>query len=132
MKRPYETVIVFDGTLPDDVLQKEQARIEEQLKQLAVFEKTDVWGKRSLAYTIKKKKLGYYCLFLYEGEGTVVNAIEKPLKLNEKVLRYLTVVRDMKNEAARVAFFERREKAIEEASAARTPAADQSDDDQVI
>lgn len=130
MKRPYETVIVFDGTLPDDVLQKEQARIEEQLKQIAVFEKTDVWGKRSLAYTIKKKKLGFYCLFLYEGEGTVVAALEKPLKLNEKVLRYLTVQRDMKNEAARVAFFERREKAIEEASAARPAAADQSDDEQ--
>ena len=131
MKRPYETVIVFDGTLPDDVLQKEQARIEEQLRQIAVFEKTDVWGKRSLAYAIKKKKLGFYCLFLYEGEGSVVNAIEKPLKLNEKVLRYLTVLRDMKNDAAREAFFVRREKAIEEANAVRTPAAaDQTDDDQ--
>ena len=133
MKRPYETVIVFDGTLPDDVLQKEQVRIEEQLKQIAVFEKTDVWGKRSLAYTIKKKKLGYYCLFLYEGEGTVINALEKPLKLNEKVLRYLTVQRDVKNDAARMAFFERREKAIEEANAARPApgaAVEQSDDDQ--
>jgi small subunit ribosomal protein S6 len=131
VKRPYETVIVFDGTLPDDVLQKEQARIEEQLRQIAVFEKTDVWGKRTLAYAIKKKKLGFYCLFLYEGEGTVVNAIEKPLKLNEKVLRYLTVQRDLKNDAARAAFFVRREKAIEEANAARTPAAaDQPDDEE--
>ena len=132
MKRPYETVIVFDGTLSDEVLQKEQARIEEQLKKIAVFEKTDVWGKRSLAYAIRKKKLGFYCLFLYEGEGSVVNAIEKPLKLNEKVLRYITVLRDMKNESARAAFFERREKAIEEANVARIPVADQSDDDQTI
>jgi len=132
VKRPYETVIVFDGTLPDDQLQKEQAKIEEQLKQIAVFEKTEVWGKRSLAYTIRKKRLGFYCLFLYEGEGTVVNAIEKPLKLNEKVLRYLTVQRDMKKEAAREAFFVRREKALEEAAAVKpavAEAADASDDD---
>jgi small subunit ribosomal protein S6 len=70
VKRPYETVIVFDGTLPDDVLHKEQSQIEEFLKQNATFEKTDVWGKRTLAYLIKKKRLGYYCLFLYEAEGT--------------------------------------------------------------
>ena len=118
MKRPYETVIVFDGTQSDEVLRKEQTQIEEFLKQNASFEKVDVWGKRALAYQIRKKRLGYYCLFLYEGEGSIVNAIERQLKLNELVLRFLTVVRDTKNDAARAAFFARREKALEEASAA--------------
>jgi small subunit ribosomal protein S6 len=127
VKRPYESMIVFDGTLGDEVLHKEQAQIEDFLKQAAVFERTDVWGKRSLAYTIKKKKIGYYCLFIYEGEGSVVNGLERHIKLNEKVLRYLTVVRDMKNEAARAAFLARREKAIEEASAARTPSKPEED-----
>ena len=117
MKRPYETVIVFDGTQSDDVLHKEQAQIEEFLKQNASFEKTDVWGKRGIAYPIKKKKLGYYCLFLYEGEGQVIGALERQIKLNECVLRHLTVVRNVKNDAARAAFFARREKAIEEATA---------------
>jgi small subunit ribosomal protein S6 len=117
VKRPYETVIVFDGTLPDDVLAKEQSQIEELIKQNATFEKTDVWGKRPLAYTIRKKRLGFYCLFLYEAEGTFVNVIERPLKLNERVLRYLSVVRDPKVEATRAAFFTRREKAIEAAQA---------------
>jgi small subunit ribosomal protein S6 len=65
-------VIVFDGTLPDDVLQKEQQQIEEFLKSNATFEKTDVWGKRNLAYQIRKKKTGYYCMFLFEGDGEVV------------------------------------------------------------
>lgn len=123
MKRPYETVIVFDGTQSDDVLHKEQAQIEEFLKQNAVFEKTDVWGKRGLGYPIKKKRLGYYCLFLYEGEGDVIGSLERQMKLNERVLRYLTVVRNLKNDAARAAFFARREKAIEEAAAAGKAAA---------
>ena len=113
MKRPYEAVIVFDGTLADDVLQKEQAQIEEFLKQNAAFEKTDVWGKRVLAYAINKKKSGYYCLFLFEAEGNAPAALEHHIKLNEKVLRHLIVVRDMKNEAARLAFFARREAALE-------------------
>ena len=98
-------MIVFDGSLPDETLHQEQANIEEFLKQNAAFEKTDVWGKRSLAYTIRRKKLGYYCLFLYEAEGAVINALEKPLKLNESVIRYLTVVRNVKNDTARGAYF---------------------------
>jgi small subunit ribosomal protein S6 len=118
VKRPYETVVVLDGTQSDEVLNKEQTQIEDLLKQNASLEKVDVWGKRSLAYPIRKKRLGYYCLFLYEGEGGAINVLERQLKLNELVLRYLTIVRDVKNDAARAAFFARREKAIEEASAA--------------
>jgi small subunit ribosomal protein S6 len=127
VKRPYESMIVFDGTIPEDVLHKEQAHIEDFLKQSAVFERTDVWGKRGLAYPIRKKKIGYYCLFLYEGEGATITALERQLKLNEKVLRYLTVARDMKKEAGRAAFFARREKAAGEAAAAKPVAPKQEE-----
>jgi small subunit ribosomal protein S6 len=113
-------MIVFDGTLPDETLQKEQAQIEEFLKKNASFEKTDVWGKRSLAYPIGKKKIGFYCLFLYEGEGTIVNALEHHVKLNEQILRHQTVVRNVKNDAARVAFFEQKDKPVEPGPLARS------------
>jgi small subunit ribosomal protein S6 len=114
LKKPYESVIVFDGTLPDDVLQKEQQQIEEFLKSNATFEKTDVWGKRNLAYQIRKKKTGYYCMFLFEGDGEVVSGLTRLIKLNEAVLRHLTVVRNVKNDEARAAVFARKEKAAEE------------------
>ena len=68
MKRPYETMIVFDGTLPDDVLQKEQQQVEDLIKQTANFEKADVWGKVSLLIH-QKKKTGYYCLSCMKGKG---------------------------------------------------------------
>jgi len=114
LKKPYESVIVFDGTLPDDVLQKEQQQIEEFLKSNSTFEKTDVWGKRNLAYQIRKKKIGYYCMFLFEGDGEVVSALTRLVKLNEAVLRHLTVVRNVKNDIARAAAFARKEKSTEE------------------
>jgi small subunit ribosomal protein S6 len=120
-------MIIFDGTLPDDTLQKEQAQIEAFLTKNASFEKTDVWGKRTLAYTISKKKIGYYCLFLYEGEGTIVNALEHHIKLNEQVLRHQTVVRNVKNDAARVAFFEQKDKPVEPGPLTR-PEGDKADD----
>jgi small subunit ribosomal protein S6 len=112
VKRPYESMIVLDGSLPDDIIQKEQKQIEELLKQNASFEKTDVWGKRVLAYTIRKKKTGIFCLFLFEGEGSAVIALDKYVKLNTNVLRHLTVVRNLKNEAARAIASTRKERIV--------------------
>lgn len=112
MKRPYESMIVLDGSLPDDIIQKEQKQIEELLKQNASYEKTDVWGKRVLAYTIRKKKTGIFCLFLFEGEGSAVIALDKYVKLNTNVLRHLTVVRNLKNEAARALASTRKERIV--------------------
>lgn len=114
MERPYETMVVFDGTLPDDVLQKEQKMVEELLSQNAQFEKTDVWGKKSLAYTIRKKRTGYYCLFLFTCNYDIVPVIDKHVKHNDNILRHLTVVRDLKNEAARQNLAMRKERSVVE------------------
>lgn len=97
MKQNYETVVIFDGTLPEDAVQKESAKIEEFIKSNAEFERVDAWGKKSLAYTIKKKKTGVYHLFIYKGdsEKNYAGKIDKLLKLNENVLRHLTVVREI-------------------------------------
>ncbi|MCL2182488.1 MAG: 30S ribosomal protein S6 [Chitinispirillia bacterium] len=124
MIRPYETAVVIDGTLADDAIQREQQQLEDFFKANAEFENADVWGKRPLAYTIKKKKIGYYVIFNYKSEGGVPAAFEKHVKLNENVLRHLTVVRDLKNEEARAAFAVRKEKVELE----RAEGADDGDD----
>ncbi|MFP4012483.1 MAG: 30S ribosomal protein S6 [Chitinispirillaceae bacterium] len=116
MIRPYETAIVIDGSLPEDVIQKEQKKLEEFFSANAELEKVDVWGKRALAYPIKKKRSGHYVLFLYKGEGNVPAEFEKSIKLNENILRHLTVVRNVKNDIARAELVARRERS--EAAAA--------------
>jgi len=107
--RPYETAVVIDGTLSDDAIQREQEKLEEFFKSNSEFEKVDVWGKRPLAYTINKKKIGHYAIFIYKADGDIAAAFDKHVKLNEAVLRHLTTVRDLKNEAAREAFAARKE-----------------------
>lgn len=92
MKRTYETVVIFDGSLPDEVITKEQSKIETFLKKNAEYENTDVWGSRNLAYEIKKKKRGFYCLFTYIGEGDICEKIAKLFKLNQNILRHMTVL----------------------------------------
>jgi small subunit ribosomal protein S6 len=91
VKRPYESAVVFDGTLPDAALEKERVAVENFLKQNSTFDKTEIWGKRKMAYPIRKKQSGYYCLFLYNGDQETIRGLESRFKLNESVLRYLSV-----------------------------------------
>jgi small subunit ribosomal protein S6 len=96
VKRPYETVVVFDGTLPEDTLAKEQSKVQSLIQEHAEFEKIDAWGRREMTYEIRKKKAGYYCVYYYLGDGPVAGKIERGLRLNENVLRFLSVVRNTK------------------------------------
>jgi len=94
MKRPYETCVLFDGTLSDEAVAKEQQAIEQLLTQDSELEKVEPWGRRTLAYEIRKKKTGVYFLFKYRSEGDVPARLDKRLKLNQNVLRFLTLRRD--------------------------------------
>ncbi len=93
MKRPYETVAIFDATLSDDAVTGEIGKLEEFIRKNSEFERTEVLGKKHLAYPLRKKRSGVYCLYLYKGEGDIAGKVEKHLKLNEAVLRHLSVVR---------------------------------------
>lgn len=111
MVRPYESVVVFDATIGDDALQKEQSKFEDFLKSNSSFEKTVVWGKRELAYEIDRKRLGYYCLFHFEGEGDLAGKIDDDFRLNGNVLRHLTLIRDLKKERLAAQAAEKKQRA---------------------
>ena len=92
MVKKYETLIVFDGSLPEETIAKEQKSFEDFLAEKFSFERSDIWGKKELAYEINKKKSGYYVLFVYDGEGNVNEMVHDHVKLNTKVIRQMTVL----------------------------------------
>jgi small subunit ribosomal protein S6 len=66
--------------------------------------KEDVWGKRTLAYSINHKREGFYVFWQFEGPGSAVKPLEFKLKLSDQVLRYLTL--NLDNEMRRSRKFE--------------------------
>ncbi len=99
MKRVYESTVVFDGVLPEDTLRKEIDKVSEILGGEGAVQKVDEWGRRDLAYTIRKRKSGYYVMFVHEGEGDVPAKLSRAMRLNDNVLRHLSVVTDPRVEA---------------------------------
>lgn len=57
----------------------------------AEIKKVDEWGIRELAYPIRKQRRGIYALVEYRAEPQAVTELERQLKLNDQVLRFVTV-----------------------------------------
>ena len=98
--RYYETIYIVDPNLDNNVLGKIMDEISKELK------KTDskiinhrIWGKKRLAYQIEKQKYGTYVLLHFE-EGNQSKMIEFStwMKLNNSVIRHMTVLLSEKPE----------------------------------
>ena len=96
----YETTFILDPALPEEAIEKEIKKVEEQIESLeGKILKIEKWGLKRLAYPIAKKLQGFYVFILYEGEGNIPSELEKGFRLNELCLRYLTVLSEGKIES---------------------------------
>ncbi len=68
----------------------------------------DRWGRRRLAYTIKKKNAGFYVQVLHKSPTDIVAKLEQAFRLDEEVIRHLTVVVDKNMLKARAGVKKRR------------------------
>ena len=91
--REYETVFIIDPSCDDSQVEQEVNNVKEIITagDGKVVE-AQSWGKRRLAYDIKKKKEGTYAFVRFGGEPSVLQELNRRLKLNELILRHLIVV----------------------------------------
>ncbi|MGD8612469.1 MAG: 30S ribosomal protein S6 [Desulfobacterales bacterium] len=101
--RRYETIVIMDPDLPDEQRQPVVQRVQDVINQengyLAL---TDEWGIRKLAYEIKKKPRGYYTRFDFCGTSSIVDEIERFFRIDDRVLKYMTVLLDKYAEVEKV------------------------------
>jgi small subunit ribosomal protein S6 len=98
--RRYETFIIIDPDLSDDGRKPIIERIKELItQQNGTLVLLDEWGSRKLAYEIKTKTRGYYIRFDYCGLGPLVDEIERFCRIEDGVLKYMTVVLDKEVDA---------------------------------
>jgi len=89
--RPYEVLVIVDPRPTDEEVAALLEQLGEQLKTLgAEVTKVDNWGKRRLAYDIRKQREGTYAVFDVSAEPFMVKEFERQVGLNENVLRYVS------------------------------------------
>lgn len=89
--KQYETMVILDAMLSDDVIASEVKSFADKIAAAGEVIRRDDWGKRKLAYEINHKSHGYYVIFYYKAESSVVADLENTFKLDENVLRWMTL-----------------------------------------
>lgn len=88
----YETTFITRSEITDEA---QKALVERLAGVVSSFGGEVVinedWGRRKMAYPIHKESRGLYTYLVYSGKGDVVHEMERNLRLNEHVLRFLTV-----------------------------------------
>jgi small subunit ribosomal protein S6 len=88
----YETVIIIRQETSTQQVEALADTFEDIVKQSGgSVKKRENWGLRSLAYKIKKNKKGHYILLNIEAPPTAIHEMERVMRLNEDILRYLTL-----------------------------------------
>lgn len=97
----YETLFVVKPTLTEQEIASQITKIKDILVKVgAELIATDDMGMRKLAYSVAKQTRGYYTVLYYKADGSTIAEIERNLKINEDIIKFLTVKYGSKKEIA--------------------------------
>ncbi len=91
--REYEIVYIFDSVLTEDQVNEKLETYHRHITENGgEITAVDHWGKRQLAYPIHKKTAGYYVVVQFTAEAELLPELERMLKLDDDLVRYLIVL----------------------------------------
>ena len=91
-KRIYEVVFIVDPEADEAEVMKLSEAVQKIITdQSGSIAKIDMWGRRQLAYEINHRKEGSYVLLEVVGSGAEIAELERRMRVNDRILRYMTI-----------------------------------------
>lgn len=91
-KRVYESAVLINAALDDEAIKILISKIKETISDNGgEIREIEDWGRKRLAYQIKKSKIGYYVIFRFDSQPDLITKLERYYQLDETILRYLTI-----------------------------------------
>ena len=88
MTRAYEVMVILDPSLEERTIEPSLDKYLNVIrKDGGTVDKVDVWGRRRLAYEVKKNAEGLYAVISLTAEPATVKEFDRQLTLNESILR---------------------------------------------
>lgn len=124
--RRYETIVIVDPDLSDEQREPLFQKLKDLFPQYGGFLiDFDEWGTQKLAYEIRKKVRGFYIRFDYCGDGALVSEMERSMKIDDRVLKFMTILLEKKADVDNI----KSEMADKEEPAAQDKDSDVADQD---
>lgn len=91
----YESAVIINAALDDEQIESIISRIKETIvNNGGEIREIENWGRKRLAYMVKKSKIGYYVIFRFSSPSNIIAKLERSYSLDEHILRYLTIKLD--------------------------------------
>ncbi len=95
--RRYETIFIVDPDLSEDGRKQRLEKNTDLIKKMGgVLIEVDDWGNKRLAYEIRKKFRGHYIRLDYCGNGELVDEMERHYRIDDKYIKFMTIVLEEK------------------------------------
>lgn len=90
----YETVIILSANAQEEATVAFGEKMKELISANGELTNVEEWGRKTLAYEIKKQKEGYYILFTFVARPEFIAEFERILRLDEIVLKHMVIKKD--------------------------------------
>jgi len=88
----YENIIILNAALPDEEINTSVSKIRDVVANAGgEVLKTDFWGRRKLAYEIKKQNKGVYVMLIFKTPSATIKKLEEFYKVFDPVIKYMVI-----------------------------------------
>ena len=103
--KKYETIFILDPDLEDEQAQAAIEKVKGVITQAnGEILKAEDWGKRKLAYDVKKKARGHYILIHFSGSPALLSELERNFRVMDAVIKFQSVRLDERQESSTKVF----------------------------
>jgi len=93
--RSYECIYILDPSLDEQMVRDKAVKFSDIVtSRQGVIANLDQWGKRKLAYPIKKRFEGFYTFMRFSGTNEILQELNRVFRFDEHVIRHMIIVEE--------------------------------------
>lgn len=87
----YESVVIINPNVDEEGIKALIQKFVSLINSDGKLEKADELGKRKLAYEVKKNREGYYVVFYFEANTSLISELERNYRITDEVIKFMTI-----------------------------------------
>lgn len=87
----YESVVIINPNVDEEGVKALVQKFTDLINSDGKVEKVDELGKKKLAYEVQKNKEGYYVVFYFEANPSLISELERIYRITDEVIKFMSV-----------------------------------------
>ena len=90
----YESVVIINPTVDEEGMKAIISKYTDLINNDGKVEKVEELGKRTLAYKVKKFEEGFYTVFYFEANPSLITELERNYRISDEIIKFMTIKKD--------------------------------------